>query len=209
MHPSLDHSISILFWLFSILWVAWLGVCESPIIYLFSIRVAETIHKDESRRHEFMILGTLKQIPVKAVGISQKDKYREVKLRFHCPVTTTTLSPWNSFCEVSTISVFTNARWICAVQHRREGQWEEEKEQKWTTTFKQLGCSFCFQRLERQLENWITRSPDCPVTIMFTSADECCVEVRFVDPEDEVSEWTYWLWIWLPLEEREKLGSTI
>jgi hypothetical protein len=98
---------------------------------------------------------------------------------------------------------------IRVVQHRREGQWEEGKGQKWTTTFVQERCSFCFRRLRRQLESWITRSPDHLVTIMFTSAGECCVEIRFVGLGDDVSEWTYWLWIKFSLGERERLGSTI
>jgi hypothetical protein len=66
--------------------------------------VAEIIHKDESRRHEFVTLGILNQIPVKAVDIFKRDPFREVKLQFHCPVIPMTLSPWNSSCKVSAIS---------------------------------------------------------------------------------------------------------
>jgi len=57
--------------------------------------------------------------------------------------------------------------------------------------------------------SWSIRSPDHGVLILFTSTDLCCVEVRYVDPEDDVSEWTYQLWIELSLEERRKLGSAI
>jgi hypothetical protein len=59
------------------------------------------------------------------------------------------------------------------------------------------------------LESWITRFPDHPVTIMFTSATDSCVEVPFVDLEDGMSDWTYWLWIELSWKERKQLGSTI
>jgi hypothetical protein len=58
------------------------------------------------------------------------------------------------------------------------------------------------------LESWVAQFPDHPVTIMFTSAGICCVEVRSIDLGD-VSEWTYWLWINFKRGEREKLGSSI
>jgi hypothetical protein len=71
------------------------------------------------------------------------------------------------------------------------------------------GCPFCFSRFRRHLENWITQFPDRAVRIMFSSAGHCSVEVEFVDPEDDVSEWTYWFWLTLSLEQRKELGSTI
>jgi hypothetical protein len=58
------------------------------------------------------------------------------------------------------------------------------------------------------VNDWINRSPDDAVAIMFTSAGACCVELRFVDPEDGISEWTYWSWVNLSVGERKRLGSS-
>jgi hypothetical protein len=63
-------------------------------------------------------------------------------------------------------------------------------------------CNFCSQRLERQLENLKVISPDHPVTVLFTSTEEDFVEFKFVDTENGVLEWTYW--IWYPFEEEER-----
>jgi hypothetical protein len=82
-------------------------------------------------------------------------------------------------------------------------------EQRWATTFEWRGCTFCSDRLTRQLKSLIARFSDYAVSIMFTSSSKCCIEVGFVDPEDGMSEWTYWLWVILGLGERMELGSTI
>jgi hypothetical protein len=82
-------------------------------------------------------------------------------------------------------------------------------EQNWITTFDLGDCTFCFQRFECQLETLTNRHPDHAAVIMFTSALQNCVELRFVDPEDDVSEWTWWVWIRLSSSERKELGSTI
>jgi hypothetical protein len=95
------------------------------------------------------------------------------------------------------------------VQHQRKGEWGEGKDQGWITEFGMDGCKFCGERLEHQLENWQTRCPDHPVLVLFTSAGTCFIEFQFVDPEDGVSEWTYWLVHEFDEEKRRKLGSTV
>ncbi|KAF7770591.1 hypothetical protein Agabi119p4_6565 [Agaricus bisporus var. burnettii] len=45
--------------------------------------------------------------------------------------------------------------------------------------------------------------------VLFTSMGQCCVEFRFVDLDDGVSEWAYWFWIRLSAEDRRKYGSTV
>jgi hypothetical protein len=70
-------------------------------------------------------------------------------------------------------------------------------------------CNFCCQRLEDQLENWKTLFPDHLVSVLFTSVGIGFVEFQFIDPEDGVSEWTYWLVHESEEEECKKLGSTL
>jgi hypothetical protein len=53
------------------------------------------------------------------------------------------------------------------------------------------------------------QSTDFTVPIMFTSTDLCRVEFSFVNPEDGMSEWTYWFWYRLSREEREQYGSAV
>ncbi|EKM77076.1 hypothetical protein AGABI1DRAFT_108438 [Agaricus bisporus var. burnettii JB137-S8] len=148
---------------------------------------------DETRRHEFMMHGLLKKIPLQAIDIStMPDK---IKLQFRRPATTvkTSSDPWNSLCE-----------------HVRTGKWESGKEQDWKTSFRWYGpleCTFCSERFKNQLENWKVRSPDYTLVILFTSAGKCCVEFQIVHPEDGLSQWRYWIWIKLTLEERLKYGS--
>jgi hypothetical protein len=73
--------------------------------------VTEVIHKDKSRCHEFMKNGILKQIPAKAIPISDINQYLDFKLQFYCPVATTTLpDSWNSSCKVSETFVFISTR---------------------------------------------------------------------------------------------------
>jgi hypothetical protein len=99
------------------------------------------------------------------------------------------------------------------VQHRREGEWGDGKERSWSTDFSISGyigkCKFCCQRLQQQLENWKALSPDHPVSVLFTSVRASFVEFQFVDTEDGMSEWTYWIWHVFPDEDRKKLGSTM
>jgi hypothetical protein len=94
------------------------------------------------------------------------------------------------------------------MQHEREGEWEEGKNQEWRTEFEEVGCD-CFQRLEQQLESWQTQFPNYEVPILFTSTTECCVEFRFVDPKDGISEWTYWFWYDIPFEKRKQFGIIV
>jgi hypothetical protein len=54
-------------------------------------------------------------------------------------------------------------------------------------------CEFCCDRFGQQLEACKTRSPGHLVPVLFTSAGLCFVEFRFIDPEDGMSEWTYWI----------------
>jgi hypothetical protein len=56
---------------------------------------------------------------------------------------------------------------------------------------------------KRQVKDWITWSPDD------TATGECCVKLRFIDPEDDILEWTYWSWITLLLLQSKWLGSGI
>ncbi|KAF7763457.1 hypothetical protein Agabi119p4_7994 [Agaricus bisporus var. burnettii] len=148
---------------------------------------------DEPRRHEFMMSGIIKRMPLKAVDHSQ-GLGEVVKLQFRRPATTNTnlSDPWDSYCE-----------------HVRLGDWEEGKEQDWMAFLGQYGCYRCEQRLDDQLEDWKTQFPDHPVLVVFNSTGHCCVEFRFVDPEDGMSEWTYWFWCYLSAEERKKYGSLI
>jgi hypothetical protein len=101
------------------------------------------------------------------------------------------------------------------VQHEREGKWGEGKDQSWSTEFRvyettlQHRCEFCCERLERQLENWKALYPDRPVLVLFTSTAVSAIEFKFVDPEDGMSEWTYWIWYVFSEAERKKLGSTV
>jgi hypothetical protein len=100
------------------------------------------------------------------------------------------------------------------MQHEREGEWGEGKDDAWTTEFRpNTGfldkCNFCRQRLERQLENWKALSPEYPVSVLFTSTRASFVEFKFVDTEDGMSEWTYWIWHKFSAEKRKELGSTV
>ncbi|XP_006463127.1 hypothetical protein AGABI2DRAFT_119954 [Agaricus bisporus var. bisporus H97] len=147
---------------------------------------------DESRRQEFVKHGILKQLPLKAVDVSPVI-YKEAKLQFRRFATTTNLSdPWKPSCP-----------------HEREGMWEGGTDRDWTTVFRLRDCDFCMERLEHQLKDWKTRLPDHVVPALFTSTGDCCVEFQFVDPEDGISEWTYWWWVKVSLEERKKYGSDV
>lgn len=84
------------------------------------------------------------------------------------------------------------------MQHQREGKWEEDQDRDWTTQFSARAeeswdsCSSCCKQFEHRLENWKTHSPDHLITFLPSSTQTSWVEVRFADPEDGVSEWTYW-----------------
>jgi hypothetical protein len=68
---------------------------------------------------------------------------------------------------------------------------------------------FCCQRLKRQLEHWKVRFHDDLVTVLFTSAGTSFVEFKFVDPENGVSEWIYWLVHYFTGERRKELGTIV
>jgi hypothetical protein len=65
-------------------------------------------HKDPSRRPDLMMHGILKQMPLKAVDISELCQGLEFKLQFRRPATTVTnlSDPWASSCQVSEIFWF-------------------------------------------------------------------------------------------------------
>ncbi|EKM74623.1 hypothetical protein AGABI1DRAFT_95514 [Agaricus bisporus var. burnettii JB137-S8] len=147
---------------------------------------------DESRRQEFMMHGTLKQMLLKAVKFS--TSWKSVRLQFRRPATAVTnfSDPWNSSCP-----------------HKRTGKWGERDNQDWKTSFQFKKCKFCTEQFERQLKDWKARSPDHVVPILFTSTGWCCVEFRFVDPKDGISEWAYQFWVFISLKERKKYGSDL
>jgi hypothetical protein len=93
---------------------------------------------------------------------------------------------------VSEILVFATMCWNSVVQHECEG-----RDWNWVTTFWRDDCHFCFKRFHCQLKSMQIQSPDHTVAILFTSTEMCCVEFRFVDLEDGMSEWTYSFWYWL------------
>ncbi|KAF7761575.1 hypothetical protein Agabi119p4_9567 [Agaricus bisporus var. burnettii] len=148
------------------------------------------------RRNEFLNNGLLKQIPVKTLDFIHI--VWKTRLQFRCPITTTTnLSDhWDTRCV-----------------HNRAGVWGEGKEESWTAEFgarsTMFECDPCCQRLEQQLESWKMRSPDYPVTVLFTSTETCFIEFQFIDPDDQVSEWTYWLAYFITEKERRILGSPV
>ncbi|EKM75182.1 hypothetical protein AGABI1DRAFT_132533 [Agaricus bisporus var. burnettii JB137-S8] len=172
-------------------------LCVRPLItlfeeyshYVFPFDQLRELVFDKSRRHEFMKLGILNQMPLKAIVIS--TVFHEIQLQFRCRATTPS-DPWNSSCK-----------------HKRRGKWGERDDQDWTTSFQLGRCKFCKTRLQHQLGNWKTRSPYHTVLTLFTSTGDCCVEFQFVDPDDGMSDWTYWFWLELSSEERNKYGSTL
>lgn len=85
-------------------------------MYFFHVYGAKFMDKDEPRRHELMMSGIIKRMPLKAVDHSQRLG-EVVKLQFRRPATTkTNLSdPWDSYCEVSSIFVFATTDWIRVV----------------------------------------------------------------------------------------------
>jgi hypothetical protein len=62
----------------------------------------------------------------------------------------------------------------------------------------------CCRQFEHRLRNWKAHSPDHLITFLPSSTKTTWVEVRFVDPEDDVSEWTYWFLLFTPLCELER-----
>ncbi|KAF7763851.1 hypothetical protein Agabi119p4_8388 [Agaricus bisporus var. burnettii] len=150
---------------------------------------------DKSRRHEFMTHGLIKQMPLKAIDISAIPSLNAVKLQLRRPASlaaTESTDPWNAACD-----------------HERKGEWGEGNDQDWLTTFWPNDCAFCFERLKHQLQNYKTRFPDHTLCVLFTSTGSCCIEFTFVHPEDGISEWTYWFWCHVSLEERKRYGSTV
>ncbi|XP_006463211.1 hypothetical protein AGABI2DRAFT_120034 [Agaricus bisporus var. bisporus H97] len=138
---------------------------------------------------------TLFRRPTRTVAPNVSTVLNAVELPSHhsARAVTNLSDPWNSSCK-----------------HEREGEWEEGKDQDWKTTFDIRDCNFCCQRIKRQWISLKTLSPGHIVPVLFTSTGLCCVELRFVDPDDGISEWTYWFWIVLTLsEERKKYGSIV
>ncbi|EKM76688.1 hypothetical protein AGABI1DRAFT_130983 [Agaricus bisporus var. burnettii JB137-S8] len=168
---------------------------------------------DESRRDDFMRWSILKQVPLKAVpGIPKTHDF--IRLRFRRPAQAVApgFSTAPNAVELSShrptrAGTSFSDPWKSSCKHEREGEWEEGKDQDWRTDVWNV-CNFCQQRLERQVKSIKTRSPGHTVTVLFTYTGDCCVELRFVDPDDGISEWTYWVWIKLSPEERKELGST-
>ncbi|XP_006463146.1 hypothetical protein AGABI2DRAFT_144529 [Agaricus bisporus var. bisporus H97] len=171
-------------------------------IRILSTRIEEYSHRfprgslrdlvfDGSQCQGLMTPGILKQMPLKAIDISSLLP-GELKLQFRRPATTATnlSDPRNPSC-----------------QHDRNGKWRKGDDQdQWMTSFS-YRCFSCMGLFERHLKNWKTRAPDHVIPTLFTSTGWCCVEFRFVDPDDGVSEWTYWFWVKVSLEERKKYGS--
>jgi hypothetical protein len=67
----------------------------------------------------------------------------------------------------------------------------------------------CCKWLEWQLENWKALYPDCLVLVLFTSTAVSAIKFKFVDLEDGMLEWTYWIWYVLLEAEHKKLGSML
>ncbi|KAF7783401.1 hypothetical protein Agabi119p4_1425 [Agaricus bisporus var. burnettii] len=173
---------------------------------------------DNSRRREFMKHGILKKMPLEAVDIPTISRLvalqfrhlpstmahktvgvstilNSLKLSFHRLERTNLPDPWKSSCN-----------------HIRAGVWGAGMDQDWKTDFEMDGllrCTFCYERFERQLRNWKTHSPQYTAVVLFTFTGNCCVEFRFIDPNDGISEWTYWFWCYLEWEERKKYGSIV
>jgi hypothetical protein len=105
------------------------------------------------------------------------------------------------------------------MKHERGAVLEGGLVHGWMTTFRgnrlrsinadAITCEFCVKRLEHQLINWTVRSHDDTALVLFTTAGYCCIEVRLVDLEDGISEWTYSFWCEIPWEERRKYGSVV
>ncbi|XP_006457507.1 hypothetical protein AGABI2DRAFT_147031 [Agaricus bisporus var. bisporus H97] len=184
----------------------------------WEIDKTECMSKDNSRRREFMKHGILKKMPLEAVDIPTISRLvalqfrhlpstmahktvgvstilNSLKLSFHRLERTNLPDPWKSSCN-----------------HIRAGVWGAGKDQDWKTDFEMDGllrCTFCYERFERQLRNWKTHTPQYTAVVLFTFTGNCCVEFRFIDPNDGISEWTYWFWCYLEWEERKKYGSTV
>lgn len=64
------------------------------------------MHKNGSRRREFMVHGVLQQMPVKAIDVSLS--FGKAKLQFRRPATAVTnpAEPWNPSCTVSEVFIF-------------------------------------------------------------------------------------------------------
>lgn len=156
----------------------------------------------------------LKQIPIKALDFS-KIKW-DTRLQFYQPAAATAnLSDgWNPSCNVREFFFVFMTTFESVLQHARSGEWEEGKDQNWMTIFTMptilnTQCRFCCPRLECQLEDWKTRSPDEPVTVLFTASGTCFVDFQFVDPKDGVTEWRYMFMYKFSLEELKNLGGTV
>jgi hypothetical protein len=103
--------------------------------------------------------------------------------------------------------------WIFVVQHEWEGKWKEGCDEAWSTVKKKYfsndQCTFCCHWLEWHLDGWQAHFPEHLVPVLLTSANVGLVEFHFADPEDGVSEWTYWLVHMFSEKECKSLGSPI
>ncbi|XP_006463960.1 hypothetical protein AGABI2DRAFT_120767 [Agaricus bisporus var. bisporus H97] len=182
----------------------------------FYLTLSELVF-DESRRHEFMVHGTLKQMPLMAINTSN---VHNITLRFRRPARTVT-SGVSTILNVDELLSYNPAKtainsfdpWNSSCQHERTGEWEEGKDQDWKTQLRSStensDCSFCRRRFGRQLRSWVNHSPDHLVPVLFTLSGKCCVEFRFVDLDDGISDWTYWLWIRLLEGERRNTSRKL
>ncbi|XP_006464109.1 hypothetical protein AGABI2DRAFT_180194 [Agaricus bisporus var. bisporus H97] len=152
---------------------------------------------EESRRHELLKHGILTQVPVKVLDYVNITWHVGLQLRRPTSPATKLSDSWDPSCK-----------------HKRAGNWREGKAEHWETQFSTMvgissQCRACCIRLKRQLEGWKRRSPDHLTTVLFTSTGKSFLEFQFVDPDDGVSEWTYWIVYKMLKQERIKLGSTV
>ncbi|KAF7760578.1 hypothetical protein Agabi119p4_11254 [Agaricus bisporus var. burnettii] len=143
---------------------------------------------DVSRRRELLKYGMLKLVPLETLEYDEIPIPSSIRLCFRSP-TLEHSNPWATSCK-----------------HERKGKWETH-DQNWSTEFKtpiehrvhrvnlrystweRQQCSSCFQRFTHHFK---TRSPGHLVTILDVTPGWRWVELRFVDPDDGVSEWTYY-----------------
>ncbi|XP_006464132.1 hypothetical protein AGABI2DRAFT_120910 [Agaricus bisporus var. bisporus H97] len=153
---------------------------------------AECMLQEKSRRQKFLNQGILKRLPITSLNFSSNVDI--LQLQFRRPI-----AP----------AVNLSGRWKSSCTHERAGEWGGGKDENWTTKFAMVDlssqCSSCCRRLERQLSDCITKSPNSLATVLFTSTVKSFIEFQFLDPDDGPSEWTYWLAYETTGEERRRL----
>ncbi|KAF7762006.1 hypothetical protein Agabi119p4_9998 [Agaricus bisporus var. burnettii] len=166
------------------------------IMHHFPYRELQNVVFERSRRHEFIKHGILNQLPVKLFHFNDIAHQTPARLQFRRPTASATnpSDPWNPSCE-----------------HYREGSWGEGKHEDWATEFHMdslpllSACDFCRKRLEQHFDTLKSRSPDHLVSILFTSTSGSFAEFQFIDPDDGVSEWTYWFVYYIKEEDCRNL----